>query len=328
MHSQLQNPESLSDLCSMYLHFNCRLERATRELTLRTFKYLIEAAGDIALKEFGYRQAEFFQIYIVNSGRKKVTANIYIKTARPVFRWAMRNGWIAEDPFENLKIFKVPEEEIRIYDQREFAALLNGCRSRLWQARILLAKCAGLRRGEILNLIISDIDFERGIIIVQPKKEERYTWRWVPKNKKIRKVPLPESVSKFLIDFVMVDIPEKQPYLMISNNRYQRIQDLRTKGILSARIRECPDENFSKPWDRIRRRANILDGTFHDLRRTCITEWLENGLQPHEVRELAGHSSIETTMRYYVATRACLLDKARAASQKVIGATGLEPATS
>ncbi|MBW8015076.1 MAG: tyrosine-type recombinase/integrase [Planctomycetes bacterium] len=65
--------------------------------------------------------------------------------------------------------------------------------------------------------------------------------------------------------------------------------------------------------------AKVEHGTFHDLRRTCITEWLENGLQPHEVKELAGHSDIQTTMNYYTATRKNLLDKARRASSNALG---------
>ena len=225
----------------------------------------------------------------------------------------------------------MPDGEIRIYEPEEFERLLGACRSRLWQGRILLAKSAALRRGEILNLTVRDVDFEAGTITIRPKKETRDTWRWVPKSKKVRVVPLAEAVAKFLIKYIWGTLPEKQPYFMLSAGRYRRIQEIRISGDLEDRIRRCPDENFSKPFDRIRRRAIVDEGTFHDLRRTCITEWLENGLLPHKVKELAGHASIETTMKYYVATRRALIDEAREASQKVLltlGATGLEPATS
>jgi len=42
------------------------------------------------------------------------------------------------------------------------------------------------------------------------------------------------------------------------------------------------------PGVRVFRKAGIEDGTFHDLRSTRITEWLEKGLLPHEVQKLAG----------------------------------------
>ena len=186
---------------------------------------------------------------------------------------------------------------------------------------------AALRRGEVLNLTVDDIDFAREILYVQAKKETQHTWRWQPKDKDLRALPLVPELSKVLTA-ILECLPEGQPYLMITPKRYQQIQQLRRMGQLPHRIRKCPDENWSKHFQRILRRSQIKNATFHDLRRTCITEWLENGLQPHEVMQLAGHSSVETTMRYYTATRQTLLAKARLASQKVFGATGLEPATS
>ena len=60
--------------------------------------------------------------------------------------------------------------------------------------------------------------------------------------------------------------------------------------------------------------GKVFDATFHDLRATCITEWFEQGMMPHEVQRLAGHSSIETTMKYYVGYRQGLIDRARDAS--------------
>ena len=40
---------------------------------------------------------------------------------------------------------------------------------------------------------------------------------------------------------------------------------------------------------------------------------------PHEVKELAGHADINTTMNYYVGIRESLIDKARGASSAVLG---------
>ena len=328
---QLLEPQSMTDLLMQYIESNKRIQRSTVNLTLKAFGRLIESVGDIRPAELTFGDCERFQQDILLAGCRPVTANIYVKTARPIVRWALRNGWISSDPFEHLRFFSVPAGEIRVYDRAEFERMLMACRSRIWQGRLLLAKTAAMRRGEILNLTLRDIDFDTGVITIRRKKETRDTWEWTTKSRKFRQVPLAEAVSKFLTDFVLRDMPEKQPYLMLTGDRYKRIQQLRNKGLLSDRIRRCPDENWAKPFERIRTRAGIDDGTFHDLRRTCITEWLESGLQPHEVKVLAGHASIETTMRYYVATRRALIDRARAASQKVIkpiGATGLEPATS
>ena len=94
---------------------------------------------------------------------------------------------------------------------------------------------------------------------------------------------------------------------------------LKAKGKLKYELRKCPDDNHSRSWQTIYRKAGIENGTFHDLRSTCITEWLEQGLMPHEVKELAGHADINTTMNYYVGIRESLIARARGASSAALG---------
>jgi len=67
------------------------------------------------------------------------------------------------------------------------------------------------------------------------------------------------------------------------------------------------------------KRVGIEDLAFHDLCATCITEWFEQGMMPHEVMYLAGHSGIDTMMNYYVGIRQSIIERARAASQRALG---------
>lgn len=336
-----------SQTCAMmmqeYLSTQRRLEPATRALSRRAFSYLAEAVGAVRVGDFGLAQAQRFQTWLIDRGLSPASANVYCKTVRPVFRWAMRLGVLESDPFAALPPFRIPKGKIRIYEADEVQALLHGCPDRLWRLRIMLAVTAGLRRGEVLNLTAADCDFAAGLLWVQPKKDSAHTWAWSVKDKDRRIVPMTDETAG-LLQRQLLDLPTGQPYLCLTPRRYRRLIGLKRAGILADRLRACPDENFTKPFERIGRRAGVQVGTFHDLRRTCLTVWLENGLQPHEVMQLAGHAEIDTTMRYYVATRRTLMDKARRASQgqtcpakdptigspghEGIGATGLEPATS
>ncbi|MBI9019111.1 MAG: site-specific integrase [Phycisphaerae bacterium] len=60
--------------------------------------------------------------------------------------------------------------------------------------------------------------------------------------------------------------------------------------------------------------GTINRGTFHDIRRTAITNWFYKGLEIIEVMRLAGHSKYETTLKYYLAVKDDLVDKARKAT--------------
>lgn len=86
-------------------------------------------------------------------------------------------------------------------------------------------------------------------------------------------------------------------------------------GLWTVEKGRCPVLKFCPHFNQIRRLAGIEVGTFHDLRRTCLSNWAMQGLSLHEVKELAGHAGIETTERFYLAVRKDVLDRARAAAE-------------
>ena len=62
----------------------------------------------------------------------------------------------------------------------------------------------------------------------------------------------------------------------------------------------------------ILKKAGIKEGHFHDLRRTCLSNWFSKGLREYDVMKIAGYASFETTHKFYLAIRKDLLDQARA----------------
>ena len=73
---------------------------------------------------------------------------------------------------------------------------------------------------------------------------------------------------------------------------------------------------MNREFRKLRDRAGVSGGTMHDFRRTCITNWLKDLVPPHEVQRMAGHSSIETTMKYYVKVDSTAMDRVREASTR------------
>ena len=69
--------------------------------------------------------------------------------------------------------------------------------------------------------------------------------------------------------------------------------------------------NFTRHFSRILKSAGVIQGTFHDLRRTAITNWFQQGLSEHDVMTLAGHSNFETTHKFYLAVADDLMERAR-----------------
>jgi len=112
--------------------------------------------------------------------------------------------------------------------------------------------------------------------------------------------------------------PARHPYVFVLPARYAYIQnELRACG----RWRHSDSGQkvvpiFNRAFRKVLRRAGIERGTFHDLRRTAISNWLAKGLSEFEVMKLAGHANFSTTHRFYLRVRDDLIDRAREASTR------------
>jgi len=65
--------------------------------------------------------------------------------------------------------------------------------------------------------------------------------------------------------------------------------------------------NIARDFGVIRLHAGVAKRTLHDLRRSAITNWAQK-LPIQVVQQLAGHSDISTTRKYYLAVRSEDLD--------------------
>ena len=294
-----------------------QIEPSTAESAAYRMKDLISAIGNKFADEVTYNHCERFQQHCIKRDLSPASVNTHIKMVKRIFSLAVKRGQLEKNPFNGFPLMKVPQKAIRLLSQNEIQRLLTAAKDPVWKAKIMLSKTASLRRGEVLNLTINDIDFDKGKVIVQPKPDTDSTWRWVVKDKERRELPLIESVAQLLAD-IIAGLPEGQPYLFLSAERYAHLLMLKKSGKLIDRVAKCPEANFRRGWKLICKRAGVEGVTFHDLRATCITEWFEQGMMPHEVQRLSGHASIDTTVKYYVGIRESMIDRAREASSAAL----------
>ncbi|WP_075591255.1 tyrosine-type recombinase/integrase [Labilibacter marinus] len=135
---------------------------------------------------------------------------------------------------------------------------------------LTLIYSAGLRGQEVINLKISDIDFERMTIHIRQSK-----------YKKDRIVPLSPTMAIGLKKYLQAE----HPYNWLFNGKQPHSQ-YSMRG-LSWVFRE----NLKKTS--ITKKVNL-----HSLRHTYATHLLEEGLNIVTLKDLLGHSNIVTTMIY------------------------------
>lgn len=307
----------LRTLCQNYLAENFWLAESTKETTERAFRYLIQAIGNRNIDRVNFKHCSHYKGWLLKTGRGRTTANIYLRSLSPVFFWAIRLGLLEQNPCCGVKQFKVTKRPIRVYEDWQIERMFRFASNKRWQAILLCARTTGLRRGEILNLTLDNI--RGGFIFVEPKRDSKTTWLWEPKDKEIRKIPLIEPLAELIKSL------GSRSYPMLSAARYSNIMKLKAAGLLTDRIRRCPEQNFRRTFVNIQRRAfGRQIGDFHSLRKTYTTSMCEQ-LPEHFVMRLTGHSSLKT-MTYYLASRESYYETAKEIASKAIknGVPGLQ----
>jgi len=153
---------------------------------------------------------------------------------------------------------------------QEVGKLLSACQSVRWKALVALAVTTGMRLNEMLALRWDDVDFETGTVWVRNRPGH------LTKSRRNRSLVLVPAICETL-------------------RRVRRNGQFVFQTQAGQRWRN----NVQRGFGAVVKRADIPRCTLHDLRRTFISHLAMAGVNEAVVKELAGHASISTTLRYY-----------------------------
>jgi len=298
-----------------------QIRATTLKDRVRAMRDFTECVGGIDVQDVRYEHGERFIQYCLKKNLTAGTITKKVKQLKRVFQLAEDRGQLDRHPLRKLKPPKAPKRKIRVYTDQECHGLCRFARQYeekgspiKWELLIRMALGTGMRRGELLNATWRDIDFARMTVDISPKKDCEDTWEWHIKDTERRTLPLTAELVRLLVEH-QISQPEGCPYIFVPKVRCEGIRAYRQTGQWDVEKGRSPLSKFCHHFNNIRNLVGIRRGTFHDLRRTCLSNWIVQGLSLHEVKELAGHAGIETTERFYLAVRKDVLDRARAASE-------------
>ena len=155
----------------------------------------------------------------------------------------------------------------------------------VWRDFFQTELMTGLRRGEICGLQWSDFDGDAGTLKVcrtlRSQRKGEYTVGETKTNQGMRTIILPHSVTEIL---------------------RRRKADAISQWIFPDPVKpEDPvDPNAAyRHMKTLLQRAGLPSIRFHDLRHTCASLLLANGVPMEQVKEWLGHSEISTTVDIY-----------------------------
>lgn len=218
-------------------------------------------------------------IYLASYKKSRNVSNTYLDNMRLVFSsfftWLNNKGYIHRNPAIGLEPIKTEKKIKKPFSDEELEKLRRACTQDRDKALIEFLYSTGVRASELIALNRNDIDFYDKNAIVYGK------------GSKEREVYLTATASLYLKEYLNNRTDNNEALFVSVRKPYER---LTVAGL----------ENIIKKIGVI---AGVEKCHPHRFRRTMATNVLKKGAQLEEVKELLGHTKLDTTMIYCTVDR-------------------------
>lgn len=178
--------------------------------------------------------------------------------------------WLDDNPCRKVRKPREPRGRVRFLSDDERRRLLAACHaspSPYLYPVVILGLSTGARKREILTLTWSDVDLQRGVIVLHRTK-----------NRERRVLPLAGPALELLRQQAAV------------RRRETELVFPRADGLQPLDIRSA--------WQTARKHAGIPDFRFHDLRHSAASYLAMSGASLAEIAEVLGHKTLTMVKRY------------------------------
>ena len=261
----------------------------------RIYNHIIPEIGKIPLNKLSQSDLQQFYAKEKTGGRKLHTETLGMglsdrtiraihANCRTALQRAVQGGLIRTNPAVGCKLPPKKAREMQVLTQNEILRFLHQAKDEGYYELFLLELGTGMRRGEILALKWSDLNFSTGELRIERQvyiiKAEVIIS--APKTKaSVRIVILPQSLVKILAEYRKSVDSEWMFPSPIDNSRPRNPSSVRKRLQL------------------ILERAGCKKVRFHDLRHTFATMALEHGMDVKTLSATIGHVSSATTLDIY-----------------------------
>jgi integrase len=258
--------------------------------------HLSPALGRIRLKALTSDHVRGLYREKLDSGLAPRTVLHIHRTLSKALKQATDDGLIPRNAAASVKPPQARREEMQPLSRDQVGMFLDTVKGDRMEALYVLAVTSGLRQGELLALKWEDVDLES----TNPTLEVR---RSLSETRGRRSFVTPKSgrgrhlrLSKLAASALKV------------HRKRQLEERMRKAGLWEDHGLIFPSEvgtpmsgrNLYRAFKiRVKRAALPQTLRFHDLRHTCATLLLRQGINPKFVQELLGHADISLTLNTY-----------------------------
>ena len=268
--------ESTSNLEYLQLFLDAKKIEGCSERTLQYYRVTIEKLlnqVEVPIRKISTEQIRaYLSEYQQINNCSKVTVDNVRRNISSFFSWLEEEDYILKSPMRRIHKIKTKQQVKEIISDEAIEMLRDSCCCPRDLAMIDLLYSTGIRVGELVNLNISDINFEARECVVFGKGDKE------------RRVYFDAKAKLHLKDYLKSRNDDNPALFVTLDSPYAR---LKISGV-EIRIRE------------LGRRMNLSKIHPHKFRRTMATRAIDKGMPIEQVQKILGHSQIDTTMQYAI----------------------------
>ncbi|MBI5327163.1 MAG: site-specific integrase [Deltaproteobacteria bacterium] len=199
-------------------------------------------------------------------------ANKDLKVVKTFFNNAIRKGYLRTNPAAGVKKVKPVKKIFRDMSFKEVYKLLETAKTHYPHLHpiILSAYYLGMRKNELIFLEWDDVDFDKGIVLVRSKPENRV------KDCEERIIPLNQKLKD-----VLIGLPR--------NGRF----------VFPTKSGVPWKNNFHRELQKVVMAAGLKHISIQTMRETFGSHLLKKGVSVYLISKYLGHSSVDVTTRHY-----------------------------
>jgi integrase len=250
--------------------------------------------GMIKLKDLNPRQIQALYSKKMEGGMSARSVVLIHAVLRRSLDQAVKLGMIGINPALAVNRPKFKRKEMKTLSDSQVRILLSFVEGSHFEVLIWLAVTTGLRQGELLGLMWSDLDWSGRQLRIQ-RQLQRLRGGLVfnePKTAAGRRV--------IALGITTIEKLRKHQNLQFLERKVVGESWKENDMIFPSSIGTPMDpSNLYHNFKRLLRKTELPDIRFHDLRHTAATLMLQEGVHPKVVQERLGHSDISLTLNTY-----------------------------
>ena len=272
-----------------------------KKVIARIKTYFDEKYPHLLLSELTALQLQKFYNDKYNSGLKGASVKHYHANIHKALKYATKIDLLSTNPSDKVDLPKLKKFEANFYSKDELDALFKAFEGDRMELVVHIAAYYGLRRSEVIGLKWDSVDFEAKTITVRRKVTSLHgtgtemirVEDQLKTESSVRTFPLIPHIERMLKERKMLE----EHYQKLLGKGFDREYD----GFV------CRD-NFGKlitpgfvssHFGYVLKKKDLRVIRFHDLRHSCASLLLANGVPMKAIQEWLGHSTFNVTANFY-----------------------------